>query len=115
MFKRIFTEILVLLLVVHVYISFAQQSVTLKVTKTNIERDLTKIKLFQNQDTEPLTILDTTVTPWVWTGTVDTMNGKASFYAIPVDTAGQEGSRSPEVIIDPPPNGSDISITVIVE
>jgi len=115
MFKRIFTEILVLLLVVHVYISFAQQSVTLKVTKTNIERDLTKIKLFQNQDTEPLTILDVTVTPWTWTGTVDTMNGIASFYAIPVDATGQEGSRSPEVILDPPPDGSDIVITVVAE
>jgi len=115
MFKKIFTEILMLLLVVHISISFAQQTVTLKVTKTNIEKDLTKIKLFQNQDTEPLTILDTTVTPWTWTGTIDTMNGIASFYAIPIDAAGQEGSRSTEIIIDPPPDGSDIVITVIVE
>ena len=60
-------------------------------------------------------IFDAKVTPWVWSGTISTINGKVSLTAIPVDEAGQEGSRSPALIIDPPPDGSDITIEVMVE
>jgi len=110
---KIFIQIL--LVTVYVSLSFAQQNVKLTVKKTNIERDLALIKLFQDADIEPTVIFNAKTPPWVWSGTVNTINGNVSLTAVPVDEAGQEGSRSPEVIIDPPPDGSDITIEVVVE
>ena len=105
MFKRIFTEILVLLLVVHVYISFAQQNVEVTVFKGEVESDLAGFNLYQDDSTVPFATIDSNIIPWVWSGEIILMNGKTDISATAFDIAGNESEHSPKTTLDPAGSG----------
>ena len=107
---KIFTQI-ILLLVVYISISFANQTITLEVNKADID-NVAEIELYQNDDLEPfMTINATLPKPWEVTADIISVNGVLSVHAIPIDANGIKGSRSLEfiyTILD----GSDITIKI---
>ena len=109
---KVVVQTLMLLLVVHIYISFAQQQVTVTVIKTEVESDLASFNLYQDDNTVPFATLDAKVTPWVWTGEITLMNGKTDISATALDTTGNESAHSPKATFDPAP-GSPDKVTVI--
>jgi len=107
---KILLQIL-LMLMVNVYISFANQVVTLEIDKANIE-GVSKIELYQNSDTIPFTTLDPALPrPWIISADLVSINGVMSLSAIPVDINGVKGSRSPDVVYKTL-DGSDITIKI---
>jgi len=111
-FKKIFTEILMLLLVVHISISFAQQQVEITVFKDTIEADFAGFKIY-NDLTEVIATVSATTSPAVWTGILTTVNGKASITATAFDESGNESKHCPAYVYDPAP-GEPAKITVKV-
>jgi uncharacterized membrane protein YvbJ len=107
--KKIVSIFLAFALAVHISISFAEQQVTLTIDKGNME-NVAGIEVFQNDDTEPVTAIDTTLPkPWQKDVTLVSINGVLKVYAVPVDTNGARGTRSPDyTILD----GSDITINI---
>ena len=114
MLKKIAAQLIMIILVVYVSLSFAEQTVMLKVDKTDIN-NVAVIELYQNADTAPFTVLDATAQkPWQISAELTSVNGVINVYAIPVDAEGRKGSKSPvmeDVLLD----GSDITIIRINE
>ena len=112
--KKITAHFGMLLLVVYVSLSFANQVAILTVDKTDIE-NVSVIELYQNADTEPFAILDATLPkPWEVTADIISIDGALSVHAIPIDANGIKGSRSPGLIYNML-DGSDITIIITGE
>ena len=108
---KIFTQTMVLLLIVYISLSFANQVITLEVDKANVE-NVAGIELYQNDDTEPFLTLDTpSLKPWIISADLVWINGTAKVYAIPVDVNGIRGTKSPEFTYIGP-DGFDITIKI---
>jgi len=115
MIKKILPQVLALVLVVYISLSFAQQSVTITVFKDVIEDDLAGFNIYQDENETPIATIDSDVIPWVWQGDVTVVNGKASFRATAFDTSGNESGKSPEAIFDPTPGVPTITVGVKIE
>jgi len=108
--RKIFTQI-ILILIVYVSISFANQTITLEVNKTDID-NVAEIELYQNDDLEPFVTLNATLPkPWEVTADIISVNGVLSVHAIPIDANGIKGSKSPEFTYTTL-DGSDITIKI---
>ena len=84
---KIFTQI-ILLLVVYISISFANQTITLEVDKADID-NVAEIELYQDDDLEPFVTLNATLPkPWEVTADIISINGVLSVHAIPIDANG---------------------------
>lgn len=104
-----------LILVVHVSLSFAQQQVTITVFKNEVESDLASFNLYQDNEIAPFASVDATVTPWVWEGEITLINGKTDISATALDISGNESIRCPKTIFDPAPGCPDKVIVVQIE
>ena len=114
MIKKVLAQLWVLVFVVYISISFAEQAVILEVDKANIN-NVAGIELYQNDGTEPFVTLDATLPrPWTTSADLTSINGVVSVYAIPIDVDGMKGSMSPVIkviLLD----GSDITIKRVIE
>jgi len=110
--KKIISMICMLMLVVYVSISFAQQQVSITVLKSEVESDLAGFNLYQDDATAPFATIDSKIIPWVWVGDVTLMNGKTAISATAFDISGNESTRSPKTTFDPAP-GSPDRVTVV--
>jgi hypothetical protein len=110
-FKKVFIQILVLLLVVNVCISFAQQPVTITVTKDVIEADFAGFNLYQDADEAPFATINTRTSPGVWRGDIVLTNGKTTIWATAFDDSSNESVPGPKIVFNPPP-GAPTSLTV---
>ena len=112
MMKKVLAQLLVF--VVYISISFANQVVPLEIDKANIN-NVAEIELYQNADIEPFITLDATLPkPWIIPADLTSINGVVNVYAIPVDADGMKGSMSPiweDILLD----GSDITIKRVIE
>ena len=115
MIKKILAQLFVLVLAVHISISFAQQPVTVTVFTDVVENDLAGFKIYQDDNETPIATIKSAVIPWVWQGDVTLINGKASFRATAFDTAGNESEKGPPDIFDPPPCSPTIAVKITVE
>jgi len=110
--RKIFTEVLVLLLIVYINLSFAQQTVEITVYKDVIESDFAGFYVYQD-GTEKIATITTKTAPAVWTGIITTTNGNASITATAFDDVGNESKHCPAFIFDPAPE-APVRITVKV-
>ena len=103
---------ILLVLVVHVSISFGNEVVTLTINKASL-RNTAGINLYLNDDTVPFTALETSLTqPWVMSAELGTINGVMRIRAVPFNGLGQEGTSSSEFTYAVLPDGSDIVIEI---
>ena len=103
---------ILLVLVVHVSISFGNETVTLTVSKESLT-NTAGINLYLNDDTVPFTALETSLTqPWVMSAELGTINGVMRIRAVPFNGLGQEGTSSPVFSYAVRPDGSDIVIEI---
>jgi hypothetical protein len=109
--KKIFIQTIVLLIVVNIYISFAQQPVTVTVTKDIIEADFAGFNLYQDADESPFATIKTRTSPGVWEGDIVLTNGKTTIYATAFDDSNNESVPGPKIVFNPPP-GAPTSLTV---
>lgn len=103
-------------LVVHVYLAFAQQPVTITIFKTEVEADLASFNLYQDEGIRPFASVDAATRNaegnWVWQGDITLTNGKTIVYATALDTTGNESVKSPGTLFDPAPSSPD-KVTVV--
>jgi hypothetical protein len=112
---KIFINALILLLAVHIMLSFAQQPVTITVTKDVIEPDLAGFNLYQDNNTEPFAIIESNTAPAAWQGEITLINGKTTIYATAFDTSGNESEKSPGTAFDPPPSvPGGVTVVIVV-
>ena len=103
---------ILLVLVVHVSISFGNEVVTLTISKTSLH-NTAGINLYLNDDTVPFTSLETSLTqPWVMSAELGTINGVLRVRAVPFNGLGQEGTSSLEFSYAVLPDGSDVTIKI---
>lgn len=100
--NKIITEVVVLLLVINVYLSFAQQNVEITIYKDVIESDFIGFNIYQD-GTEIIATIATKTSPAVWTGVITLTNGLASITATAVDNSGNESGQCPAYVYDPAP------------
>jgi hypothetical protein len=110
--KKIIAQVFMLVLVVYISLSFAQQPVTITIFKNEVESDLAGFNLYQEDATIPFATISSKITPWIWTGDITLTNGKTDISATAFDVAGNESTRSPKTAFDPAP-GSPDRVTVV--
>jgi hypothetical protein len=88
--KSIMAQLILVLLVVHITLAFAQEQVGVTIIKDTVELDLDRIDLYMDQNTEPfdtIPVIDPTL-PLKKNVTVTTINGEVTITAVPVDKGG---------------------------
>lgn len=111
-FRKIVAEVMMILVVVYVSISFGNEVVTLTINKASLT-NTAGINLYLNDDTVPFTALETSLAqPWVMSAELGTINGVMKVRAVPFNGLGQEGTSSPEFSYAVLPDGSDIVIKI---
>jgi hypothetical protein len=109
---KIITQIIMLLLVVHIAVVYAQQPVIITVIKDVIEDDLDSFNLYNGEDV--IANIKSDIKPWIWQGEITLDNGKAIISATALDTTGNESEKSPPVVFDPvAPTSPSLTIIII--
>lgn len=113
--KKIISILFMLVLAVHISLSFAQQPVTITIFKAEVEPDLASFNLYQDEGTRPFASVDAVTRNaegnWIWQGDITLTNDKTTVYATAVDVAGNESGKSIGTTFDPPPGTPTVKVT----
>jgi hypothetical protein len=109
---KILTQIIMFVLAVHITLAFAQQDVTITVTKDIVEPDLAGYKLYQDGNTEPFAVINSSTSPAIWEGQITLVNGQTSICATAFDNSDNESQCSRSTVFDPPPGIPRINVEV---
>jgi len=104
MINKVAAQLVALVWVVYISLSFAEQPVEIRLIKDIIENDLAGFNLYQNDDKTPIAVLDAYVKPYIWVGGATTINEQVNFSATAFDNAGNESVKILLEVLDTPPS-----------